>query len=210
MSCGRDGRPGADVDEGGVGRAAQQPIQFVQLAALALPADPPRFAFVPDAPAVQKQEARSAWRRAVAQIETRDAVRRRGDERRVAVGVLGRGVGPVGHQREMKIALRARKVVDLEPFDLLFDRLRRVEQRRHGDERAQMRGNAVAQLQSRQKRRGEAEVDRAIDQRDRGVDGGNGAEDAKQAKNGQADPAAASASSGAARRIAATRAIAAT
>ena len=40
---GRDGRPGADVDERGVGRAAQQPIQFVQLAALALPADPPRL-----------------------------------------------------------------------------------------------------------------------------------------------------------------------
>ena len=55
---GRDRRPGADVDEGGVGRGAQQPVQFVQLAALALPADPPRFAFVPDATAMQQQKAR--------------------------------------------------------------------------------------------------------------------------------------------------------
>ena len=88
---GRDGRPGADVDEGGVGRAAQQPVQFVQLAALALPADPPRFAFVPDATAMQQQKAVAARRRAIAPIETRDAFRRRGDQRRVALGVLGCG-----------------------------------------------------------------------------------------------------------------------
>ena len=86
----RDGRPCADVDERGVGRGAQQSIQLVQLAALALPADPPPFAFVPDATAMQQQEARAARRRTIAQIETRDAFRRRGDERRVALGVFGR------------------------------------------------------------------------------------------------------------------------
>ena len=64
-------RPGADVDEGGVGRGAQQSIQLVQLAALALPADPPGFAFIPDAPAVQQQKARTAWRRPVAQLYDR-------------------------------------------------------------------------------------------------------------------------------------------
>ena len=116
----RDGRPGADVDEGGVGRGAQQPVQFVQLAALALPADPPRFAFVPDATAMQKQKARAARRRTMAQIETRDAFRRRGDERRVALGVFGCRVGPVGNQRKMQIAFRAGEVMNLQPFDLLF------------------------------------------------------------------------------------------
>ena len=70
-----------DVHESGVGRAAQQSIQFVELAALALPPDPPRFALIPDATPVQKEETRSAGRRAIAQIETRDAVRGRGDER---------------------------------------------------------------------------------------------------------------------------------
>ena len=34
----------ARAEEGGVGRAAQQPVQFMQLAALAFPADPARFA----------------------------------------------------------------------------------------------------------------------------------------------------------------------
>ena len=142
-ACRGSRRSETHVDESGVGRGAKQPIQFVELAALALPSDPPRFTLIPDAPPVQKEEARSAWRRAIAQIETRDAVRRSGDERSVAVGPLVRGVGPVGHQREMKIALRARKVVNLEPFDQVFDAFERGEQRWHGDERAQVRGDAI-------------------------------------------------------------------
>ena len=113
-----------DVDERRVGRAAQQPVQLVQLAALALPADPPSFAFVPDPPAMQQQEAVAAGRRAVAPIEPRDALRRRGEQRRVALDVLGRGIGPVGEQREMKVAFRAREMVDLQPLDLLLDRRR--------------------------------------------------------------------------------------
>ena len=122
----------------------------------------------------------------MAQIETRDAFRRRGDQRRVAFGVLGRRVGPVGNQGKMQIAFRAGEVMNLQPFDLLFHGFHACQQGRHRDERAQMRGNPVAQLQRRQKRRREAEVDPAIDQRDGGVDGGNCAEDAKQAENGQA------------------------
>ena len=62
-----------------------------------------------------------------------------------------------------------------------------VEQRRHGDERAQVRGDAIPQLQRRQKGRGKAKVDCAIDQRNRGVDRGNGAEHAKRAKNRKAN-----------------------
>ena len=90
----------------------------------------------------------------------------------------------------MQIALGAREVMNLQAFDQLFDAFRRREQRRHGDKRAQMRGNPVEQLQSRQQRRGKAEVDRAIDQRDGGVDRGNRAEHAKQAKNAGPTPAA--------------------
>ena len=50
----------------------------------------------------------------------------------------------------MQVAVRARQVMDLQPLDLLVDRLRRRQQRRHRDERAQMRGHAVAQFQRRQ------------------------------------------------------------
>ena len=98
---------------------------------------------------MQKQKADAARRRAVAQIEARDAFGRRRDERPVAFGVFVCGVGPVGNQREVQIAFRTREVMDLEPFDLLVYRLHGSQQRRHRDKRAQVRGNPVAQLESR-------------------------------------------------------------
>ena len=53
----------------------------------------------------------------------------------------------------------------------------RGQQRRHGDEGAQMRGNAVGKLQSRAAGwRAETEASRPIDQRDRRVDGGDDAQ----------------------------------
>ncbi len=173
------------VHESGVGRGAQQPVQFVELAPLAFPPDPARFAFIPNPAPMQKKETGSARSRAIAQVEPRDAFCCRDDERRVACDPFGRGVGPVRHQREMQIALGARKVMDLKPLDQRFHAFQRREQRRHRDEGAQMRGNAVAQLQGGQKSRGKAEIDRAIDQCDRGVDGGNGAERGEHAENGQ-------------------------
>ena len=48
-----------------------------------------------------------------------------------------------------------------------------------------MRGNAVPELQGRQKSCGKAQIDRAIDQCDRGVDGGNDAERGEHSENGQ-------------------------
>ena len=130
--------------------AAQQPIQFMELAALALPTDPTRLALIPNAATMQQEEPRSARRRAITQIEARDARRGRRDELSVTVGMFVRGVGPVGHQREMQIAFRARKMMDFEPFDQLLHALQRRQQRRHGDERTQVRGNAVPQFERRQ------------------------------------------------------------
>ena len=118
-------RSEAHVHESGVGRAAQQAIQFVELAALALPSDPPRFTLIPDATPVQKEKTRSSRRRAIARIQTRDAGRGGGDERSVAVGVLVQGVSPVGQQREMQIAFGAREVVNFETFDQVFDAFQR-------------------------------------------------------------------------------------
>ena len=92
---------------------------------------------------MQQEEARSARRGAVAQIETRDPLRRRGDEQSVTVSMFLRGVGPIGHQREMQIAFGARKVMNLESLDQVFHALQRREQSWHSDERAQMRGNSV-------------------------------------------------------------------
>ena len=170
----------AEAQETGVGRAAQQPVQFVQLAALAFPADPPRFACVPDPPAVEQQEAVAARRRAIAPVEPGDACYRRFQQRRVAVDMLGRGIEPVGEQSEMQIALRAREVVDLQTLDLLVDRRHRRQQRRHRDEGTQMRGHATAKFQGRQQRRAEAPRHGAVHQRDRRVDGGDRTQHAEQ------------------------------
>ena len=56
----------------------------------------------------------------------------------------------------MEVAFRAGEMMDLQPLDLLLDRLACRQQRRHRDERAQMRGHAVAQLQGGQERGAEA------------------------------------------------------
>ena len=110
-------------------------------------------------------------------------------KRRIAVGVLGRGVQPVGEQGEMQIAVRAGEIMDLQTLDLFFDRLRRRQQRRHRDERAQMRRNAVAELQSRaMASRRSHNVTAAVDQRDRDVDGGDRPEDASRLSQPGAEP----------------------
>ena len=88
-------------DERGVGRAAQEAIELVQLAALALPAHPARLALAPEASAVEQMEARFAsagW--AVPPVQLVDA-RARGREQGLVVGrVLRGGIRPVRQQRE--------------------------------------------------------------------------------------------------------------
>ena len=122
----------------------------MKLAALALPADPAPLAFVPNAPAVQQEEARARRRGAVTSIEAFNAVAGDSDQFRVAFRSLGVGVGPIRQQSEVQVALGTRQMMDLEPLHLLRDVFGRGQQRRHGDERAQRFGNAVAKLQARQ------------------------------------------------------------
>src|SRR6185437_13497382 len=86
----RRGRTLARGQERGIGCAAQQAVELVQLAALAFPSHPAALARVPDAAAVEEQEARaSAERDAVALIEARDAGAGGGQQDLIAGG--GRG-----------------------------------------------------------------------------------------------------------------------
>ena len=125
---------------------------------------------------MQQQETRAAGSRSVTRVQSRDASRCDSQQRLVAVDVLGCGVQPVGEQCKMQVAFGTGEMVDLQTLDLLLDGVRRGQKRRYGDEGAQMRGNAVGQLQGRQKVGVEAEADRSIDQRDRGVNGGDRAQ----------------------------------
>ncbi len=82
----------------------------------------------------------------------------------------------------MQVAIGTGEVVDFQPLDLLLDRRRSGQQRRHGDDRAQMRGHAVGELQGWQEMGVEAEADGAIDQRNRRVYGGDHAKGRQNAK----------------------------
>ena len=145
----------------GVGRATQQPVQFMQLAALAFPTDPSCFACVPEPLAVKQQEAVATRRRAVALIEPGNPGNCRVQQRFITIDMLRRGIEPVGEESEMQFAFRARKVVDLQMLDLFLDRRGRRQHRRHRDKCAQMRGYAAAEFQSRQRRCAEAAASRS-------------------------------------------------
>src|SRR4051812_18411918 len=80
----RQNRPVADrQDETGIGRAAEEPVELLDLAALALPSHPEALAFVPLAQAMEQEEAiRIAV--TVLRVEGGDAVGRGSENLRVA------------------------------------------------------------------------------------------------------------------------------
>jgi hypothetical protein len=166
---------------------AQQPVQLVELAALALPSDPAPLPFVPHAAAVEQEEALAAGGRPVAPVQLGDAFGRRLDERFIALDALLVGVGPVREQGEMQLVFRAREMVDLQALDLLFERLARRQQDRHGDQRAQLRRHAFAQREARQDRRAYASRDGAVHERHGGIDRRDHAEGHEHGQPGGVD-----------------------
>ncbi len=70
----------------------------------------------------------------------------------------------------MKFALGTRQIVYLEPADLLLDVPERGQQRRHGDEGAQVRGDSATQFESRQQGGAETSGDDVVDNRNGQVD----------------------------------------
>ena len=160
------GSPAGAGDVGGVGGAAQQPIQFLEFAALALPAHPALFALAPHAPAMQQQEALAGRRRTVAPVQPRDAENGDVEQCIVIRAVFARGIQPVRQQGEMQLLVGRGEVVDLQPVQVFFDGGARIQQHRHGDQRAQFGRDTVAQRQTRQAAGSQAASHRAIDQRD--------------------------------------------
>ena len=150
-----------------VGRAAEQAIELVQLAALALPAHPATLALAPETPAVEKIEAglAVAGGGAVAPVELGDARACRGQQGLVVGGVLLRAVRPVGQQREAQRAVVVGEVVNTQVRDLLGDLRPAGQERRHDHEGLQLGRHAVGQLEPRQRARREHLDDRAVDER---------------------------------------------
>ena len=125
------------MQEGRVGRAAQQLVQFLELAALAFPSHPPFLPVAPDPATMQQQEAIACSARAVKTVQALDACHRNVEQRRVPRGVLAGGVCPVRKQREVELAFGRRQVVNLEALELRFQRRARREKCGHDYHRPQ-------------------------------------------------------------------------
>jgi len=86
------------------GRAAQQLVQFLELAALAFPSHPAFLPVAPDATTMQQQEAVACRTGAREDGSAADACRGKVEQRRVPRLVLAGGVRPVRKQREVELA----------------------------------------------------------------------------------------------------------
>jgi len=85
---------------------------------------------------VKQQKAVATRRRPITPVQPIDGGPPRRQQVVIPLSLLTFRVGPVGQKRVVKLALGARQIVYLEPLDLLLDLLDRIEQDRHGDERA--------------------------------------------------------------------------
>ncbi len=180
-------RQGGGSQEGRVGGAAQQPIEFVELAALALPADPAPLSLVPQAFAVQQHEAVAGRSGAIAMVQPRDALPGRGPQGLVGLGLFAVGVAPIGQQGEIELARRAGQIVDLQPLDLFLDIFEGGEQGRDGDQGPQGFGYAVLQVQGREQGGAEAARHQMVDQGDGQVHRGDEAQARQQDQPAAAD-----------------------
>ena len=186
---GHVGPPAPRREERRVVRAPQEVVQLVELPALALPSHPLAFRLIPDAPAMEQEEALAAvGRAAVAPVEARDPVDGGREEPIILRHGLGGRVGPVGQEREVDVTVRIGEVVDLEPTDMLLDLGLAGEEGGHHDERSQARRDAVAQLEARQRPRAELVGDGAIDERDREVGGRDEGDQTEQGERERTHP----------------------
>ena len=76
----------------------------------------------------------------------------------------------------MQLLVGRGEIVDLQPVQMFFDRGARVQHHRHGHQRAQLFGHAVAQRQARQAAGADAARHRAVDQRHGDLHGGDRAQ----------------------------------
>ena len=148
--------------EVGVTVAAQQKIQFMQLAALALPAHPRTFGLVVEAAAMQQEEALANI--LVALVETGDFLLGIIQHFRIGIVFLGLGIRPVGNERKGNRAMRIGKVVDFQIADEFVHLVAIADQARHDDERAGVFGNAFLEFEANQTRRPHEEGDKRVEQ----------------------------------------------
>ena len=168
----RDRRRSFGRQDAGRGRAAQQCVQFLELAALALPPHPATFGLVPRSLSMQEQEpGPAAGSLAMPLVELINARGCSGEQFIVADNLLGGGVEPVREQRESEIAFAIGEIVNLQPSDQSLDVVFIGEQHRNHHERAKAGRHTVVEVQARQRFRAEHPGDHQVDKGDRQVGG---------------------------------------
>ena len=128
--------------EARVGGAAQQPVELLDLSALALPSHPEPFALVPLAQAVKQEEpVRAAVR--VPGVERGDARAGRLENLRVVRQRFGRRVQEVAEDGEVNVRVDVAERLHFEVRDQITDALHAVEERRHDHHRPGRRRHRV-------------------------------------------------------------------
>ena len=158
--------------EGRVAVAAQQEVELVQFAALALPAHPALLRGIVETMAVQKMETGRAfaW---IARIEPGDLLAGEVEDLGVDRVDLGLAVRPIREQREVKLFGGVGEIMDLDIADVLLDIVARSDQRGHDDQRAGRGRNAVLVFVTDQPARFQEQQDDRVEEGERAFAGGN-------------------------------------
>ena len=142
--------PAADGHEARVRRSAQQEIEFVELAAFALPTHPTPLGLVPKALAMQEQETIVAVDAAMQPVQPRDS----GGRCAKQLFVLGRGfrrrIDPIGEQRKADVAVLSGQVMYLESAHRFIDVRTACQKNRHRYHGAQFGGYSVHEFEAGQ------------------------------------------------------------
>ena len=165
----RQDRQFADLHgEAGVAGAAEETVELLDLAPLALPSHPHLLAGIP-APFAMKQEEAIGVLRAEAPVERLDAVARRRENRRIAGHLARLGVGEVAEDREVNERV---EIAEREHLHVLQQRRHRGDarqQRRHHHHGAGVVRHPLREVEAGQPPRRNRPVDHSLRERDRDV-----------------------------------------
>jgi hypothetical protein len=159
-----------DLVERRIRRPAQQPVQLLELAALALPPHEGALAGIPEPPAMQEKEA-PAGRIRIARVQRLDPGARRGDDRFVPRHRLGGGVDEVAQDREVDAGIEIAQREHFDVLDHLLDIGDLGEEGRYDDQGASRRGDAGPGVDARQALRRDEARHQALHDRDRKLGG---------------------------------------
>ena len=166
--------------KGVAGLAAQQRVEMLQFAALALVAHPAALAGVPDAGAVEQVENGGAVGTRMARVETRDCLARLPQQRIFAGKRLRFRVREIGQQGKIELRVAIAQIANLHSGYEAFDSFGFVDNRGYNHESAVSFRNAAGEVEPRQRVGRHDERHEEIDKRDRQRRGGHGGGERQQ------------------------------